>query len=285
MKYCARTDQAESEQNCSLQAIIGVANIEAALAAVMSRPQRMVRRNPRLQTSITEETFRSLILAAPPLSTGGLNAPTHLSTESYPHVKITTLNSVFQQPASETQLAAQSVQGVTVMVVKTEEIVCRFMGDFKVGDNLVRNATALCRLDPTNEAGIFNKLMIVQAGSITEAAPQQILYRAAFQSRGRRQRLGGRSACDCRKKTRSLPSFVDVIEKYNAPDRHPAPRVNSGAAGSIPSAGIWPLIGHTGGRSSGARPAMLRDQTPAAGTTTSAASSDLRPRTRPRNRI
>jgi hypothetical protein len=86
------------------------------------------------------------------------------------------------------------------MVVKTEEIVCRFMGDFKVGDNLVRNATALCRLDPTNEAGIFNKLMIVQAGSITEAAPQQILYRAAFQSRGRRQRLGGRSACDCRKK-------------------------------------------------------------------------------------
>jgi hypothetical protein len=135
MKYCARTDQAESEQNCSLQAIIGVANIEAALAAVMSRPQRMVRRNPRLQTSITEETFRSLILAAPPLSTGGLNAPTHLSTESYPHVKITTLNSVFQQPASETQLAAQSVQGVTVMVVKTEEIVCRFIGDFKVGDN------------------------------------------------------------------------------------------------------------------------------------------------------
>jgi hypothetical protein len=122
MQYCARTDQAESEQNCSLQAIIGVENIEAALAALMSRPQRMVCRNPRLQTNITEETFRSLILAAPPLSTGGLNAPTHLSTESYPHVKITTLNSVFQQPASETQLAAQSVQRVTVMVVKTEEI-------------------------------------------------------------------------------------------------------------------------------------------------------------------
>ena len=59
-----------------------------------------------------------------------------------------------------------------------ETIRCNFIGDFKVGDNIVANARALCRLSATNENNTFNKLMVVQAGSIVEAALDQIIYRA-----------------------------------------------------------------------------------------------------------
>jgi len=64
------------------------------------------------------------------------------------------------------------------MAAKIEKIVCKFIGDFKVGDNLVRNADALCRLSATNENAVFNKLMVIQAGSIVEASLHQIIYRA-----------------------------------------------------------------------------------------------------------
>ncbi len=64
------------------------------------------------------------------------------------------------------------------MAAKIEKIVCKFIGDFKVGDNLVRNADALRRLSTTNEKGAFNKLIVIQAGSIVEAALGEIIYRA-----------------------------------------------------------------------------------------------------------
>lgn len=64
------------------------------------------------------------------------------------------------------------------MAAQVEKIVCKFIGDFKVGDNLVRNADALCKLSTNNEKGVFNKLMVIQAGSIAEAALWEIIYRA-----------------------------------------------------------------------------------------------------------
>lgn len=64
------------------------------------------------------------------------------------------------------------------MAAKIEKITCNFIGDFEVADNLVRNANALSRLSETNDKGVFNKLMAIQAGSITEAALEQIIYRA-----------------------------------------------------------------------------------------------------------
>lgn len=64
------------------------------------------------------------------------------------------------------------------MASNVETIVCGFIGDFKVGDNLVRNADALCRLSEVNDNGLLNKLIVIQAGSITEAALDQIIYRA-----------------------------------------------------------------------------------------------------------
>jgi len=55
-----------------------------------------------------------------------------------------------------------------------EKITCNFIGDFKVGDNIVSNGEALCRLSATNE----NNTFIVEAGSIVEAGLDQIIYRA-----------------------------------------------------------------------------------------------------------
>jgi hypothetical protein len=64
------------------------------------------------------------------------------------------------------------------MAEDVEQVVCKFIGDFKVGDNLVRNADALCELSDCNENGVFNKLIVIQAGSIVEAALHEIIYRA-----------------------------------------------------------------------------------------------------------
>jgi hypothetical protein len=64
------------------------------------------------------------------------------------------------------------------MAAKTETITCGFIGDFKVGDNLVRNADALCKLSTANENGVFDKLIVIQAGSIVEASLHEIIYRA-----------------------------------------------------------------------------------------------------------
>jgi len=64
------------------------------------------------------------------------------------------------------------------MAEDIETVRCNFIGDFKVGDNIVANGKALCRLGATNENNTFNKLMVVQAGSIVEAALDQIIYRA-----------------------------------------------------------------------------------------------------------
>lgn len=64
------------------------------------------------------------------------------------------------------------------MASKFETITCNFIGDFKIGDNIDRNAGVLRRLSATNADCVFNKLMVVQAGSIVEAALDQIVYRA-----------------------------------------------------------------------------------------------------------
>ena len=63
------------------------------------------------------------------------------------------------------------------MAAEVETIKCNFIGDFKVGDNILANGNVLCRLSATNENNTFNKLMVVQAGSIVEAALDQIIYR------------------------------------------------------------------------------------------------------------
>ena len=64
------------------------------------------------------------------------------------------------------------------MPFRTENIPCNFSGAFKVGDNLVFNCGLLCNLNEANSDGIFNKPIILQVGSIVEAALGEIIYRA-----------------------------------------------------------------------------------------------------------
>jgi hypothetical protein len=82
-----------------------------------------------------------------------------------------------QEEAGGTGRCLQS-RDLSSMPNKTEKLFCNFVGDFKVGDNLVRNARSLCKLMETNEGGVFNRVIVVQAASIIEAALDQIIYRA-----------------------------------------------------------------------------------------------------------
>ena len=59
-----------------------------------------------------------------------------------------------------------------------QAIVCKFVGDFEVADNIRRNGDALCKLKAANENRVFSKLIVIEAGSIVEAALGQIIYRA-----------------------------------------------------------------------------------------------------------
>ena len=64
------------------------------------------------------------------------------------------------------------------MTENIHKITCKFIGDFEVADNVVRNGDTLRRLSTTNEQGVFNKLIVIQAGSIVEVALAQLVYRA-----------------------------------------------------------------------------------------------------------
>lgn len=97
----------------------------------------------------------------------------------------------------------------------TIEIPSSFIGDFKVGDNIAYNADILCSLCEKNENGSFNKLIVLQVGSILEASMGQIIYRAQnFNREGvpniaqeDRQEIEG-------KKIDKLNSIIDVFRKY-----------------------------------------------------------------------
>jgi hypothetical protein len=43
------------------------------------------------------------------------------------------------------------------MADDVQKITCKFIGDFEVADNIVRNGDSLCKLSTSNENGVFNK--------------------------------------------------------------------------------------------------------------------------------
>jgi hypothetical protein len=104
--------------------------------------------------------------------------------------------------------------------MKTETILCKFIGDFKVGDNLVFNADLLCKLVDSKECASFNKLIVLQAGAIIEASLAQIIYRAQnFNREGvpniieaDRQEIEG-------KKVERFRAIIDVMRKYKILDQ------------------------------------------------------------------
>ncbi|TPG39839.1 hypothetical protein EAH79_14250 [Sphingomonas koreensis] len=97
----------------------------------------------------------------------------------------------------------------------TIEVGCTFVGDFKVGDNLGYNCDLLCNLVEANARGAFDKMIVLQAGAILEAALTQIIYRAQnYNSEGvpniseaERQQIEER-------KIDIFAVVIDVLRKY-----------------------------------------------------------------------
>ena len=104
-------------------------------------------------------------------------------------------------------------------MVKKIEIPCNFVGSFKVGDNLVFNAGLLCSLVEANQTGIFNKLIVLQAGSIVEAALDQIIYRAQnFNREGVPNISEADRAEIAAKKVDKLNNIIQAMKKYKILD-------------------------------------------------------------------
>ena len=104
------------------------------------------------------------------------------------------------------------------MTIKTEKIVCSFIGDFKVGDNLVFNADLLCKLMPSGRT--FNKLIVLQAGAITEAALSQIIYRAQNFNREGVPNISEQDRAEIEAKhVGRFKAIIDVMKKYKILDK------------------------------------------------------------------
>ena len=101
------------------------------------------------------------------------------------------------------------------MPIETESVPCNFVSSFKVGDNLVFNTKLLCDLNEANEAGRFNKPIVLQVGAILEAALSEIISRAQHHTlegvpnivEADRREIEG-------KKIDKFNSVIDVLRKY-----------------------------------------------------------------------
>jgi hypothetical protein len=101
------------------------------------------------------------------------------------------------------------------MTINFEEFPCNFVGSFKVGDNLAFNAGVLCKLVETNEDGLFNKLIVLQVGSIMEAALAQIIYRAQTHNREGVPNISEDDRAEIEgQKIDKFHSVIDVLKKY-----------------------------------------------------------------------
>src|SRR5689334_23124428 len=105
------------------------------------------------------------------------------------------------------------------MPIANEEIPCNFVGQFKIGDNLVFNAGLLRALVEANKDGAFNKLIVVQATSIVETALEQIIWRAQNHTREGVPEMSeeDRSAIE-EKKADNFNNIIGVMKKHKSLD-------------------------------------------------------------------
>jgi hypothetical protein len=103
--------------------------------------------------------------------------------------------------------------------MKTETLHCLFIGDFKVGDNLAFNADLLCKLVESKNVASFNKLIVLQAGAIIEAALSQIIYRAQNFTREGVPNITEADRLEIEnKKIERFQAIIDVMRKYKVLD-------------------------------------------------------------------
>ncbi len=105
------------------------------------------------------------------------------------------------------------------MPFRSEKIPCNFVGAFKVGDNLVFNCKLVCGLTEVNNGGAFNKLIVLQIGSILEAALGEIIYRAQNFNREGVPNISEADRLEIAdKKVDKLNAIIDVMKKYKILD-------------------------------------------------------------------
>ena len=101
------------------------------------------------------------------------------------------------------------------MPIKTEEIPCNFVGQFKVGDNLVYNTSIMCDFVESNRDSIFNKPIVLQVGSILEAALLQIIFRAQHYTKEGVPNIVKEDREEIKsKKIDKFYSVINVMQKY-----------------------------------------------------------------------
>lgn len=105
------------------------------------------------------------------------------------------------------------------MVFIFQNLPCNFVGDFKVGDNIVYNARILCRLIEENDDASFNKMAVLQAGAIVEAALSEIIFRAQNFNREGVPTVSKQDRDEiATKQYDKLNSIIDCMKKYKMLD-------------------------------------------------------------------
>jgi hypothetical protein len=105
------------------------------------------------------------------------------------------------------------------MPFRSEKIPCNFVGTFKVGDNLVFNCNLLTELLAANSQRVFNKLIVLQVGSILEAALAEIIFRAQYFNREGVPNISEAERIEIAgKQIDKFNSIIDVLKKYKVLD-------------------------------------------------------------------
>ena len=100
----------------------------------------------------------------------------------------------------------------------TVEISSSFVADFKVGDNIVSNAHALYELVAA-ENDAFNKLIVIQCGSVLEACLNEIIYRAvSFTKEGLPNISKQHQAAIANEKNDTFYQLIDVFKTHKLLD-------------------------------------------------------------------
>lgn len=105
------------------------------------------------------------------------------------------------------------------MPIQTVDIASTFVGHFKTGDNLVFNSRLICQLHEANSDGRFNKLIVIQAGSLIEAALDQIVYRAQNYNREGVPNISEEERLEiASKRIDKLNNIIAAMRKYGVLD-------------------------------------------------------------------
>lgn len=101
------------------------------------------------------------------------------------------------------------------MAISYKDFRFNFFANFKHGDNAVHNSRVLSRLVETNEDGIFNKLIVVQAAALIELCALQIFDRVNRHTNEGVPSITAEDLQDIRVKTiNKFKTIIDNLAKY-----------------------------------------------------------------------